>query len=239
MEYQVNINGLPVTAAFSEENIREIFVPLLEKLYQLQKEKGGRVLVLMAAPPGCGKSTLASFLGKLSEGRITVIGMDGFHRYQKYLTTNFIQRDGQRIPMVKIKGAPITFDLDKLTTKVRQVASGQECLWPIYDRLYHDPIEDAIPVSGDIVLLEGNYLLLNQPGWKKLVKYADYTISLTAEESLLEKRLVERHIVSGKTPEEAKAFVAGSDMANAREVMNHSLRADLCLKVTENGFEVI
>ena len=203
MEYQVNINGLPVTAAFSEENIREIFVPLLEKLYQLQKEKGGRILVLMAAPPGCGKSTLASFLGKLSEGRITVIGMDGFHRYQKYLTTNFIQRDGQRIPMVKIKGAPITFDLDKLTTKVRQVASGQECLWPIYDRLYHDPI------------------------------------SLTAEESLLEKRLVERHIVSGKTPEEAKAFVAGSDMANAREVMNHSLTPDLCLKVTEDGFEVI
>ena len=63
--------------------------------------------------------------------------------------------------MVGIKGAPITFDLDKLLRKLKELKEDPVCKWPLYDRLLHNPIEDKITVDGDIILLEGNYLLLD------------------------------------------------------------------------------
>ena len=87
MTFQIEINGLPVTAGFSEENIEEIFLPLLKHLTKLQSGLGRRILVFLAAPPGAGKSTLAEFLKYLSENTpgvtpVTITGMDGFHRRQ-------------------------------------------------------------------------------------------------------------------------------------------------------------
>ena len=39
IEYKININGLDVDAHYSEANVKEIFIPLLERLTKLQKEK--------------------------------------------------------------------------------------------------------------------------------------------------------------------------------------------------------
>ena len=80
--------------------------------------------------------------------------------------------------MVGIKGAPITFDLDKLLRKLKELKEDPVCKWPLYDRLLHNPIEDKITVDGDIILLEGNYLLLDTEGRNDLSSFADYTISL-------------------------------------------------------------
>ena len=183
IEYPVTINGIKVLAQYSRRSVDEIFLPLLQTLSTLQREKGRRILVMLAAPPGSGKSTLLSFLESLSHSAIQVIGMDGFHRRQAYLVSHFTERNGKQIPMVDIKGAPVTFDLDLLTAGVKKVASGETCGWPVYDRMRHDPVEDAIWVDGDIVLLEGNYLLLDQDGWRELSGYADYTVSIRADEA--------------------------------------------------------
>ena len=155
MDYKVTINGIPVEAHYSEHAVDEIFVPLLKKLTELQMMKQRRILMLLAAPPGAGKSTLLSFLEKISLEReelmpVQVIGMDGFHRYQEYLLNHFVNRDGRDIPMVKIKGAPVTFDLEKLKARVADVAGGKICGWPVYDRLLHNPVEDAVMIEADI-----------------------------------------------------------------------------------------
>ena len=149
IDYQVSINGIDVKARYSEQTVQAIFLPLLRKITAMQKEKGGRLLAMLAAPPGAGKSTLLSFLEKLScEDEtlcdIQTIGMDGFHRKQEYLKNHFIQRDGKQISMVEVKGAPITFDLEKLTERVKEVASGAVCGWPGYDRLLHKPVDHAV-----------------------------------------------------------------------------------------------
>ena len=247
------INGLTIDAVFTDKDIRDIFLPLLEKLYSLKKEKRRRILAMLSGPPGCGKSTLAWFLSYLSENRfpekdsaamtekepITVIGMDGFHYYQEYLLTHYTRRNERSIPLVQIKGAPETFDLEKLLTQVKQVAEGQECPWPVYDRQKHDPAEDAMTVTGDIVLLEGNYLLLDKPGWTELSRYADYTIRISAEEAFLRERLVERHLAGGKERAAAEAFVEDSDLYNAREVLAFSKPADLNLQVGYDGYTIL
>ncbi len=42
-----------------------------------------------------------------------------------------------------------------------------------YDRLLHNPVEDAINIDGDIIILEGNYLLLDEEGWRDVADFAD------------------------------------------------------------------
>ena len=244
MEYSVNINGLDIKAYYSDRSINEILIPLLKDISDLYKEKGSRVLVMLAAPPGAGKSTLASFLEYLakdiiSEKKVQAIGMDGFHRRQEYLLSHSVEIDGRNVDLVKIKGAPITFDLEKFKDKIKELKTNDVCKWPIYDRMAHNPIEDALTVDGDIVILEGNYLLLDMEGWKDLKENADYTICLSADEKLLRERLIERKMMTGVDRENTVKFVDFSDMANVRLCINKMMKADLQLVLSEDGTEIL
>ena len=239
-EHHILINGIEVAARYSDRAVNEIFVPLLEKLTAMQRAAGRRILVLLAAPPGAGKSTLASFLERLSRERaglcpVQAVGMDGFHRRQEYLLSHTTVRDGKTIRMVEIKGAPVTFDLQKLLAAVRMVAAGEICGWPVYDRLLHNPVEDALTVDGEIVLLEGNYLLLDEEGWRDLAAYADYTVSVSAGEELLRDRLIDRKLHTGVAEDAAVRFVDYSDMPNVRLCLARSAPADLQLRLDDLG----
>ena len=240
VEHRVTINGIEVDARYSDRAVNGIFVPLLRKWTALQQAKGGRILVMLAAPPGAGKSTLLSFLEKLAEetdgaGRIQVIGMDGFHRRQEYLLSHDTVRDGKAVRMVEVKGAPETFDLDALKSRVKRVAAGETVGWPVYDRLLHNPVEDAVRVDGEIVVLEGNYLLLDRNGWRDLASCADYTVSVRADEGMLRGRLIGRRIKTGVAEEAAVRFVDFSDMPNVRLCLDCSLPADLQLEIDSLG----
>ncbi len=236
MKYSADINGITVNAAYSDTIVNEVFIPLLMHLAQLHHEKQRRILVMLAAPPATGKSTLVSFLEHLArsvipEKRLQAVGMDGFHLRQRYLLSHTVEVDGKSVPMASIKGAPITFDLDALTRKIREVSEGNICRWPHYDRQLHDPVDDAITIDADIVLIEGNYLLLNMDGWRELSQYADYTIVLTADADMLRERLIGRKMKTGMPREDAERFVEFSDMPNVRLCLDKTMKADLELSV--------
>ena len=245
VKYILDNSGQRVEATFSEANVDEIFLPLLRRLTGLQRDKGGRVLALLAAPPGTGKSTLAAFLGRLSRETqglcpLTVIGMDGFHYPQRYLDSHATLREGKSIPLARVKGAPESFDLRQLHEALKRVAAGEPCGWPAYDRRRHDPVADALRVEGDIVLLEGNYLLLDAPGWRDLRDLADYAISIAADPDQLRARLIARHMAGGKEEAAAVGHVDASDMRNVRLCQDHGLPADLRLRLrADDTFEVI
>ena len=131
IRHRALINGIEVEAVYTEQAVNGIFLPLLKKLTAMQEEKGSRLVVMLAAPPGAGKSTLLSFLARLSRERegihpIQTIGMDGFHRRQEYLQQHFVHREGRKVSLVEIKGAPVTFDLDRLRESVRKAAAGEK-----------------------------------------------------------------------------------------------------------------
>ncbi len=240
MNYKVNINGIDVDATYSDKVIEDILKPLLLRLSDLRDRKGGRVLVMLAAPPGAGKSTLVSFLETISKDiipdyKVQAIGMDGFHRRQEYLTTHTTIVDDEEVMMVDVKGCPITFDLPLLKKQIDTLLANDKCTWPTYDRHLHNPVDDAIKIDGDIILLEGNYLLLNEDGWRDLSDKADYTISLKADPAMLRRRLVDRKEKSGNSREKAEKFVDYSDMRNVRLCLEASKRADLELMVEEDG----
>lgn len=240
MDYSININGIDVQAKYDDVVVEEIFKPLLKKLADIRSDKKCRVLMLMAAPPGAGKSTLASFLEYLAkdvipEYKVQAIGMDGFHRRQEYLLTHSTIVDGQEVLMVDVKGSPVTFDLEKLVSRIQHVIKDNDCSWPVYDRHLHNPVEDAITIDADILILEGNYLLLDEPGWSGIRDFADYTVSIKADESVLRNRLVDRKAKSGNTREKAEKFVDFSDMRNVRLCLNHTGKADLELMMVSDG----
>ncbi len=241
MIFPCTINGLGLEAHYSERSVEGIFRPLLRSLGELQREKGRRILVMLAAPPGAGKSTLSLFLQKLSEDDpaltpLTAIGMDGFHHYRDYLAAHTIVRDGREIPLAKIKGAPETFDLDRLRERIGQLLRGEDTPWPHYDRTLHDPVDGAILVTGDLVLLEGNYLLLDEPGWRELKPLADYTIRIDAPEECLRDRLVARKARSSALePRQAEEHVTFSDIPNVRRCLAHSFAGDLNLRMLPDG----
>ncbi len=231
-------SGQAVQAEFSDGNVNDIFLPLLRRLTALRREKGRRVAALLAAPPGAGKSTLAALLQALSRETpglepLTALGMDGFHRRQAYLVSHTTLRGGESIPMSRVKGAPETFDLEALQGALARVAAGEDCPWPAYDRTLHDPVEGALRVTGEIALIEGNYLLLDAPGWRELRQYADYTVFITADPERLRGRLTARHLSTGKRPEIAAAMVA-SDMENARLCLEKSAPADVTLRLMDD-----
>lgn len=240
MHYTFINNGFPSQADYSDRSVQDIFLPLLKQLQQLQTQKGRRILVYLAAPPAAGKTTLVHFLKDLAgsiEGypKVTSVGMDGFHHYQDWLLTHTEVRDGKTIRLVEVKGAPETFDLDLLTERIRQVSSGKVCGWPEYDRSRHNPKEDAACVDGDIVLIEGNYLLLDLDGWRDFKRYADYTIKISADPAFLRKRLIERKKLTVPREEDAIHFVDFSDMKNVELCLERSQEADLDLWLNEDN----
>ncbi|MCJ7690320.1 MAG: nucleoside/nucleotide kinase family protein, partial [Clostridiaceae bacterium] len=107
--------------------------------------------------------------------------------------------------------------------------------WPIYDRKLHDVVEDQIVVSKEIILIEGNWLLLNEDGWRDLKDYSDYSIFIKADETMLKDRLIQRKMKGRISEEEAIKFYEKSDSRNVRKVLNNSLKADLQLELLRNG----
>ncbi|MFT9497628.1 hypothetical protein, partial [Anaerosolibacter sp.] len=126
----------------------------------------------------------------------------------------------------------------KLKLKINNLKNNN-VQWPIYDRNLHDVVEDQILVAKDIVLIEGNWLLLNEDGWKDLIGYCDYSVFIKADESMLKNRLVERKIRGGLSEEKSVEFYERSDSKNIKRVLEHSLKADLELELIKNGKYVI
>ena len=220
------VNGLEIRAEFRKRDRDEVFIPLLRTLSKLQREKQRRIIVFLAAPPAAGKSTLCLYLEKLSReipGLIPVqsVGIDGFHYTNEYLRSHFIDRDGETIPLSRVKGAPETYDVAKLAACLADPGAK----WPVYSRKLHEPVENALEISEDILILEGNWLLLNEEPWNRLS--CDYSVFWAADDPCQLERVVQRKVMGGFDEAQAREFVMQNDLPNIRRCMEHSRRGDL------------
>lgn len=233
------INGLAHKLQFNQATIDNLFVPFLQRLSRKQQATGKRFLLLMAAPPGVGKSTLALLMEKLSQtepGIVPVqsIGLDGFHHSAAYLKSTYIRRDGQQVLLNSIKGAPETFDLRKLLDKLSRLHQ-DNVRWPIYDRNRHDVLDNMVTIKKPLIILEGNWLLLGEDGWQEVRNYADYTLFLTANPGDLKERLITRKMRGGRSRAEAEKFYEKSDRPNVMRVLSKSWPADETWQMLYDG----
>ena len=235
----LNINGIEVLTDYPEKDIEEVYYPLLKYLTALQKEKGRRIIVFLAAPPGCGKSTLGTFLQQFSQQYdeltpIQILGIDGFHHLSSYLDQIVIDESTNKT-LRTLKGTPQTFDVLSLSERISQLAGSDDVWWPEYSRIIHEPEDNKIHVTAEIVLIEGNYLLYTEGEWDKLTEYCDYSIFMTNDYEVLKKRLIERKIKGGSSPEEAANHFRLVDGPNIEKVLQHRKKADLDISMDENN----
>lgn len=192
----------------------------------LSHQRGKRQLVAIFGAPGSGKSTLVERLcasiNAGSAGSCAIVPMDGFH------LDDAILRERGLLPR---KGAPETFDVEGFIHLHRRLSDNldESIAVPLFDRDMELSRAAArfVPQSVETVLIEGNYLLLQQPGWADLAQFYGLTIQLDVPVDELERRLMERWDDQGLSPQEAHAKVHGNDMLNAKLILSQSQAPDV------------
>ena len=240
MQVNITVNGLDIQATYREQDIEQIFKPLVRHWNALWEKKHGRIIVLMSAPPGSGKTTLSLYLAQLSEDMpgclpIQAIGMDGYHYPNAYLESHNYVEDGKEITLRSRKGAFFTYDVAGLREKLIDARTKDPTPWPTYSRVLHDVVPDSQEVWGEILLIEGNYFQIDEGEWVGIDELADETIYIAAPEEMLRGRLVDRKVKGGSTYEEGVAWYEQSDGKNVRKVLAHHKPADFELTMDAEG----
>lgn len=192
-------------------------------LARLDLSGGGRRLVALSGAPGSGKSTLSEPLAAMLTERgvrSEVVPMDGFH-----LDNRLLKARG----LMPRKGAPETFDLGGFARLCHALRADDEVIYPLFDRSRDLAIAGAAHVGQDcsVAVIEGNYLLFDEPGWRELADLWDVSIRLDVPLADLEARLVQRWLTHGLDQAAAEARARGNDLANAQRIASARLPADL------------
>ncbi len=212
--------------------LEELVERVLVRVSTGSTTEGSRVLVGLAGAPGVGKSTLAGDLagalgGRLGTDAVAVVPMDGFHLADVTLAS---------LGLRERKGAPDTFDADGYAALLRRLRErGDRPVYaPGFERDLEQPVAAAVtvPASARVVLTEGNYLLLDDPRWRRVAEALDETWFVETDDDVRRERLVERHVRFGKSAAEARAWVETVDQPNADLVAATRPRADLVVRLT-------
>jgi pantothenate kinase len=186
--------------------------------------RGGRVLGIAGAP-GAGKSTLAAALAGRFGERARLLPMDGFH-----LADDELARRGS----LTRKGAPDTFDAGGFVAALQRVRRRDaDVLVPRFDRDLEAAIAGSvcIPAAAELVITEGNYLVLDQPPWSAVGPLLDERWWLHLDDDVRRDRLVARHHAHGRSREAAARWVDEVDEPNARLVVDRRGPVDLVVDV--------
>lgn len=212
------------------------------------KGQDGRLLVGIAGPPGCGKSTIAAEVVRLLNNQVTcntpdsigilgpaiAISIDGFHLTRKQL--EFLP---DPINARVRRGAPFTFDVEAILDFVQTLRSSANLppttrptiTAPSFDHSIKDPVENDITIlpTDSIIILEGNYLLLNEPKWCDISKAFDLCHFVNVDPMLARQRVASRHVASGieLTLEDGERRFDSNDALNGELVREKIVRCDV------------
>ena len=186
-----------------------------------------RSITAVCGPPGSGKSTLADKLAQMlneaDPGSAAVFPMDGYHFDDLILNAR-----GWRAR----KGAPHTFDVGGFTQMLERLKRNEdpEIAVPVFDRDIEIARNSARIIEQSVrhLIVEGNYLLLNQDRWKGLLPLFDTTVYLDVPMAELERRLADRW--QDLTPEDQHKKLAENDLPNAKLVASVSSAAEFILQ---------
>jgi pantothenate kinase len=183
----------------------------------------GRFLTALAGPPGAGKSTLAAELVSTLGQGAKAVPMDGFH----YDDAVLIARGAR-----DRKGAPDTFDAQGFFHLLRRLRVEDEIAIPLFDRDLEISRAgaDIVTAADRLLVVEGNYLLLNEAPWPQAAPLFDLTVWIDVSEAELDRRLQARWAHYGKTPAEARAWIDNNDLPNIRRVTQNSRPADVVIR---------
>lgn len=204
---------------------RMVIQDLVDKIIA-EAKANKRYMIAIAGPPASGKSTFAEKLSLLinqqSGNSISeVIPMDGFHLDNTTL---------DKLQLRHRKGAENTFDSIGFIKMIKALRISNEAISiPLFDRAKDATVPDAKTISPEIqiLIIEGNYLLLNAEPWSQAHEMYDITVFLKPDIETVKKRLIDRWQNYGYNLEEAEQRALSNDIPNSEMVIDHSIEADL------------
>ena len=188
--------------------------------------RAARTFLGVTGAPGSGKSTVAQAIAGALGSQAVLLSMDGFHLANDELV---------RLGLLDRKGAPETFDAGGFVHLLRRLHNDDEAVVyaPRFDRSLEESIGSAVPVPAAVPLLivEGNYLLYDEPGWNDVAGLLDECWYLDPGEEKRLAWLIARHQRYGRDLTEAAERSYGSDQRNAELIMNTRFRASRVIEV--------
>jgi len=223
-----------------ETQTRKLVDKVLKKLQDLPSDK--RYLIGIAGIPGSGKTTLANVVAKavneaVDDPRIAeAISMDGYHLTRKQLSAmpNAEEAHARR-------GAAFTFDVDAYLDLVIDLRNPptKPIVAPTFDHRRKDPRPGDVCIVREtrVVIVEGNYIALNEPLWKDAKALFDEVWFVEVDFEVARRRLRERHVRAGivSTLEEGDKRASENDLVNGEEILDKRLPVDEIIQSTEDG----
>jgi pantothenate kinase len=199
-----------------------------ERAVELAKRPERAILGITGAP-AAGKSTYAERLVEelIADGfKVALVPMDGYHLAQSAL---------EALGLADVKGAPHTFDAGGFVALLQRLGQREGTVWaPRFDRELEDSIAASIGVGPeiDLIVTEGNYLLLDQEPWATGRQLLDEVWYIDLSEDVRHARLEARHRRFGRSAEEAHERTYGSDEHNAQLIASTKPTADAVLHLS-------
>lgn len=222
-----------------------VYSSLTDRALELRKKLENvqqRVVVVLAGPPGSGKTTIADKVVKRLNATSTkpfavVLPMDGFH-----LSRATLDALPNKAEAYARRGASWTFDEAGVLKLVNILSQSRKqaadiILAPSFDHAAKDPVADGIEISPDIkfVVLEGNYLLLNEDPWSQVNTLVDDTWFVDVDPDLARNRIAKRHIKAGieSTWDDAVRRAEGNDLLNGVEIRKKLVKPAILIQSVE------
>ena len=199
---------------------------LLSVSDQIDNNDKNRYFIALSGPPASGKSTISENLVKDLRAKgynSSILQMDGFHYDDLILKEK---------KLLSKKGAPETFDVMGLINFVSRLHNEDEVVIPIFDRSLELSRSSAVIISKNtkVIIVEGNYVLLNSYPWSELHKFFNTTVMINCEKKILEKRLIERWEKFNLPKKEIDEKVYKNDLPNGVNVLKNSIAAEYILE---------
>jgi putative kinase len=228
----INVTDHQVDISFLSVAQLNYYEALGNRLHQRYVENGrGRQIYTLSGPPGAGKSVITTLLqyyfSQFDDFSYINLGLDAFHYSNQYL---------EEVGLLSVKGRFDTYDTELLAEKLKAFIIGAELNLPVYSRISHEPISDQLPVNNrdTLALLEGQWLLYDEPAWEIIRAFTQYQIFVTGPASELRNNVIKRHVEGGRTLEESCQFYAQSDLINTDLVLKRRIEPDETLLFYRN-----
>jgi len=227
----LDVDGRPIAARIGLAELWRFYLPACHALGRLAVRPGAvRAIAGVAGPPGSGKSVFCAVLRAVIEatagaqgGGVAAVSLDGWHRSNAWLEEHGLRGD---------KGRPATFDVEGFVGALHRLRSESSLGLPRYDRNLHDVVPDGIRIEPRhrLVLVEGNFLLLDRDGWAGVRPCLDLAMFLSMPLEGIEPRIIERHVRGGRSPESARSHFERVDRPNYEACMASAGRAGLIVE---------